>query len=424
VNAANIVAGGSVVGHISVAEVDSPYPYALMLPQSDTERLLEEHLSSLGIRVERQVEMTTFTPGANQVSFVLRHADGREESGAAEWLIGCDGAHSTVRHGLGMSFLGNTLQSNWILADVHVKGYPFAETEITTFWHEDGVLVVFPISPGRFRIVANVDIPEGAQSADPTLDEVQQVIERRGPGGITLSDPVWLAAFRINERKVADYRAGRVFLAGDAAHVHSPAGGQGMNTGMQDAFNLAWKLAMTYHKNCSDRLLESYSPERSEVGQQVLSAAGRLTEVALLKNRAAQAVRDFAARVLFGFAPVREAMAENLTELAINYHHSPLNGPKAHGVGAPKPGDRVRPVAGQTPVGAGDRPRFALLAEQSEAVRNLASQFASVLDAEMRPALDAGGMWLVRPDGYVACTAKQDDTRTIAEYLQGLGARR
>ncbi|HEY1411624.1 MAG TPA: FAD-dependent monooxygenase, partial [Rhodopila sp.] len=324
VDAANIIAGGKPVGHISFATVESAYRYALMLPQSDTERLLEAHLGRLGVGVERRVEITGFTCDDNGVAAVLRHGDGREEAIRTEWLIGCDGAHSTVRHTLGLTFEGETLQSDWILADVHMTGFPFPDTEIATYWHQDGVLVVFPISPGRFRIVADIGVADGHEPESPTLEEVQAVLSRRGPAGLVVSDPIWLSGFRINERKVGDYRSGRVFLAGDAAHVHSPAGGQGMNTGMQDAFNLAWKLAMVCRQSGSAAVLDSYSVERSEVGRQVLRAAGRLTEVAMMKNHAAQAVRNLVGRFMLGLAPVRRAMVDTMTEVSIGYVHSPL----------------------------------------------------------------------------------------------------
>ena len=149
-----------------------------------------------------------------------------------------------VRHGLGMQFEGDTLPSDWILADVHLDGVPKPD-EVGVFWHATGTLVMFPIAPGRYRVIADVeDAHGGATGRTRQLKTSKAVIDTRGPGGITASASIWLASFRINERKVADYRAGRVFLAGDAAHVHSPAGGQGMNTGMQDACNLAWKLAL------------------------------------------------------------------------------------------------------------------------------------------------------------------------------------
>lgn len=132
--AANIIAGNKLIGHISIATVNSPYPYALMLPQSETERLLEEHLNRQAVTVERQVEVTSFASSESSVTSVLRKAGGQEETLTTEWLIGCDGAHSMVRHGLGLSFEGDTLPSDWALADIHLKGYPFGETELATYW--------------------------------------------------------------------------------------------------------------------------------------------------------------------------------------------------------------------------------------------------------------------------------------------------
>ena len=283
-------------------------------------------------------------------------------------------------------------------------------------------MAVFPISPGRYRVIADSGRSEGPHPADPTLDQVQEVVERRGPGGVVVSDPIWLAGFGINERKVAHYRSGRVFVAGDAAHVHSPAGGQGMNTGMQDAINLAWKLALVCGGTCSaEQLLDSYSMERSAVGEQVLKAAGRLTAVGVMKNHTAQAVRNLVAGFVFGLAPIRRAMADTMSEVSVGYEHSQLNGPSAHGLGGPSPGKRATPVAGQVPVGSGNVPRFALFATPTEAVSGLLREHKNLLESTVRPPLGDGGMWLVRPDGYVACTAKDGDVAVIAEYLRGLG---
>jgi 2-polyprenyl-6-methoxyphenol hydroxylase-like FAD-dependent oxidoreductase len=419
--AANIVAGAKRIGHINLAGIDSFYPYALMLPQSKTEELLETHLESLGIRVERHVALVGFTDTGGAVTATLRGADGRQESLQSEWLVGCDGAHSTVRHGLGLSFEGDTLQSDWILADVHLSGQSVSVTELSVYWHEEGVLAVFPICPGRFRVIADLGRAGGAEPGAPTLEDVQQVLDRRGPQGLAVSDPVWLSGFRINERKVKDYRVGRVFLAGDAAHVHSPAGGQGMNTGMQDAFNLAWKLALVCRgASATGRLLDSYSVERSAVGEQVLVDAGRLTAVAVMKNHAAQSVRNFVGSVLFGLAPLRRAMADTLAEVSIGYRHSPLNGPGVHSLGGSEPGARVAPVAGQTPIGAGEAPRFALFAETNEAVIRLIHDYGDLLEPAARPPLRSGGLCLVRPDGYTACVAKDGEIRVLAAYLDAL----
>lgn len=150
VTAANIIAGTKVIAHLDVATVQSPYPYALMLPQSETERLLEEHLGRQGVSVERLTELKSFETRGNGVVAVLRRPDGREETLEAEWLVGCDGAHSAVRKGLGLSFLGETLQSDWLLADVHLAGYPLPDSEIAVYWHKEGCWRCFRSRRGGF----------------------------------------------------------------------------------------------------------------------------------------------------------------------------------------------------------------------------------------------------------------------------------
>ncbi len=425
--AANIADGREEIARITFDGVVSPHPYALMLPQSETERILEEHLATLGVPVEREVELTGFADGgAGGVSSMLRHADGREEAVEASWLIGCDGAHSTVRHQLGMEFHGDTMISDWILADLHLTGVPHPG-EISVVWHADGVLAIFPISQDRYRVIADAGNAEGrTPRPDPTLDEVQAVLDRRGPGGIAASAPIWLAAFRINERKVEHYRAGRVFLAGDAAHIHSPAGGQGMNTGMQDACNLAWKLALVTKGHCADALLDSYSIERSAVGDKVLKAAGRTTTIGIMRGAIRQSVRNHIASLLFGLSAVRNAAADALTELFIGYPDSPLTVPGGHSHGGPAAGERAPIRSGEPLVGAGDSPRFALFAapDNSAEWTGLLARYPDLLEPHLREPFEKGGLWLVRPDGYVALTAKANEWEKAATYLDAFAPAR
>src|SRR5580700_2237895 len=174
--AVNFVANdGELMGHVSMDSVKSPYPYGLMLPQSETERLLEERLRGLGVTIERQVELTTFTSGDHGVEARLRHADGHEETVSADWLVGCDGAHSAVRHCLGATFSGETLNSDWMLADVHMRGYPCPDSEASVYWHRDGVFVIFPISPGRYRVLADLPASGAEHPSAPTLEQAQAV---------------------------------------------------------------------------------------------------------------------------------------------------------------------------------------------------------------------------------------------------------
>ena len=256
VHRARISRGSDLIGDVTFDGVKSRYPFALMIPQSETERLLEERLEEYGTKVERRTELSGFAVRPEGVTANLRSADGKEERVEADWLIGCDGAHSTVRHGLA----GSAQPSDWVPADLHLEGLNCNKLDI--FWHA-GILAFFPIVGDRYRVIADLGpVKTAAGHADPTLEEVQTLVDERGPGNIHLHDPFWLSGFRINERKVKDYQRGRVFLAGDAAHIHSPAGGQGMNTGMQDAFNLAWKLGMVLHGAAKPSLLNSYSIER------------------------------------------------------------------------------------------------------------------------------------------------------------------
>ena len=228
------------------------------------------------------------------------------------------------------SSTGHADPNDWMLADVHIEG-PLAADEVSVFWHDKGVLAFFPIKRDRFRMIADTSSAASTDEhpADPTLADAQAKVDERGPSGLTLSDPVWLANFRINERKVRDYRHGRILLAGDAAHIHSPAGGQGMNTGMQDAFNLAWKLALIQRgKGQAEPLLESYSAERSAVGDQVLKNAEKFTAIATIKNSVGQWLRNHIAPIMGSFQFVRDQIRDDWYELSINYRHSPLSAEK------------------------------------------------------------------------------------------------
>jgi 2-polyprenyl-6-methoxyphenol hydroxylase-like FAD-dependent oxidoreductase len=403
-DAVNFIAGDKLIGRVGMGTVDTPYPFGLMIPQADTERLLDEFLGELGVAVERGVEVTDFSQGEGGVDATLLHSDGQQESMSADWLIGCDGAHSMVRHSVEAPFTGETMDSDWMLADLHMRGYPCPDSEASVYWHKDGVFVIFPISPGRYRLVADLPPSGETHRPTPTLEQVQAIIDRRGPPGMTAFDPIWLAGFRINGRKVSEYRWGRAFLVGDAAHVHSPAGGQGMNTGMQDAFNLAWKLALVARRECREELLDSYTPERSYVGDQVLKSAARLTLAGTMKNPVAQLVRNAVSHILLGMTPVQNAFANTMTQVTIGYPNSPLNGPDiAHD--DHKAGQRFRPALEGAPAAAGRAPRFELFAASDAVAKGLPPALANLISIRIDPKL-GDHLYLVRPDGYLACSTR------------------
>ncbi|MCA0305243.1 MAG: FAD-dependent monooxygenase [Proteobacteria bacterium] len=410
--------GSTAVAEVSLAGMDTRYPYALMIAQSETERVLEEQLAARGVRVERQVEMTGFADKGSGIEAVLAKADGSTETVTADWLAGCDGAHSTTRHELGLAFEGTTMDSDWYLADIHVTGLE-PQDRLHIFWHRDGILAFFPITPGRWRVIADIGpAGVGGRHADPTLDEIRAMVAQRGTPGIALSDPVWLSSFRINERKVKQYGKGRVFLSGDAAHIHSPAGGQGMNTGMQDAFNLAWKLAHVVKGTAKRSLLDSYSPERSAVGDMVLRNAGRMTDAAITRNPLLQTLRNTVVKFALSFPQVVHVMADTLSELNIAYPDSPLSksgAPRAHGV---RPGQRWPEVL----VAGARLPRFAAVGP-ADVVTDLVRRFpALVQPARESMRGDPRDLVLVRPDGYVGFAGAASDAAGAASYLAAIAA--
>jgi len=445
-------------------QIESPYNFALMIPQSETERLLAEHLATFGLRVEREIELTGFAQQADGVTCSLRNSAGNIEQVRTKWLLGCDGAHSTVRHALGVEFSGDAEPNDWMLADMQVTG-PLPDDELSIYFHQSGLVAFFPIVGKRFRMIADLGVAQpGAAPATPTLADVQRILDERGPGGLTASDPVWLSGFRIHERKVANYRAGRVFLAGDAAHIHSPAGGQGMNTGMQDAFNLAWKLGLVHHGRAGDALLDSYSVERSAVGDLVLRNAGAMTRVATLRNPIAQKARDTAYRLFSSWRIVQHGLSDTLSELSINYRHSPLSdqhrGVSAHGwlLGGGVPsGDRapdgaltvaatgeattlfetfrgtrhqlllftgVEPTASVTQqlteISAAVDSRFPDLVA-SHTIGPAATSGVTLIDADLsvhrRYAAAAPTLYLIRPDGYVTYRSQPAEASGLLVHL-------
>jgi 2-polyprenyl-6-methoxyphenol hydroxylase-like FAD-dependent oxidoreductase len=418
VHGAQISNGKDVVARVTLDSIDSRFPYALMIPQCDTERVLEERLASHGVKVERSTELVGFTDKGSAVEATLKKPDGSSETLSADWLAGCDGAHSAVRHGLGLPFEGSTMDSNWWLADGNIAGLA-PKDKLHIFWHRDGILAFFPILGDRFRVIGDLGVATGNErSADPTLEEINAMLARRATPGVVLSDPFWLSSFRINERKVKNYSKGRVFLAGDAAHIHSPAGGQGMNTGMQDAFNLAWKLALVVEGSARPSLLDSYSPERSAVGDRVLKNAGRLTEAAILRNPVLQGIRNTVAKFASGFPFVQHKIADQLSEMDIGYPESPLTVKNGHVANGPKSGERW---PDRLPAGAAGA-KFTALGP-AEVVAALSAKFPKlVLPAPAQDPTHKTALRLIRPDGYVAYAGAAKDQKQAEAYLAALAA--
>jgi 2-polyprenyl-6-methoxyphenol hydroxylase-like FAD-dependent oxidoreductase len=272
----------------------SDLPYGeLGLPQYETERLLTRHLARYGIEVERGVTLASLAQGDGEVTVQLDHAAGGSEQAIFRYVIGCDGAHSTVRHALGIAFPGDAFPMMFMLGDVHIDwDAPLGMAVRALRLVEDGppdMFIAIPLPEhGRYRVsaLAPPDIASsrvsdhGIQSelGGPDLPLIQAIADRLVPGKPRLSEMRWSSLFRISMRLADHYRLGCVFLAGDAAHIHPPTGGQGMNTGIQDAYNLAWKLALVLKGAVPEALLDGYEAERRPVGADVVARTRAASE--------------------------------------------------------------------------------------------------------------------------------------------------
>ena len=431
---ATLRSGGAVLGRPSFDDVASAYNFALMIPQRDTERLLAAHLDGFGVRVEREAELVRFAEVDGRVEALLRNADGRQERVEAAWLIGCDGAHSTVRHGLGLPFSGSAQGDDWVLADVRLEGEVAPPPdEIATYLHRDGPFVVFPIPAGRARVIASVGRSDPAHPKPmPTLEEVQALVDERAGGGFRVTDPVWLANFRINERKVAEYRYGRVFLAGDAAHIHSPAGGQGMNTGIADAINLAWKLATVVKGQAADSLLDSYEAERQAFARKLVQTTDRLFTFATAEGGFAAFARTRIAplvmRVADDIGSVRAFMFRVVSQTMLDYHDSPLSAGKA---GTVSGGDRLPFVRFEGGDNYGSLSAIGwqvhVYGAARSDLRTWCERHGVALHAfawrteHGRAGLAQDAAYLLRPDTYVALADPQGSPEALGRYFSERG---
>ena len=281
---------------------------------------------------------------------MLRTADGATETVRCRWLVACDGAHSAVRKATGMPFVGATYPDEFIMADAELD-WELPDGELYTFPSPAGIFAAFAM-PGehRFRIFGNVAPgPEGpsAEYSEPTHEEFQAMIDERVPYPAKVVQEYWVTRYRVHRRGVPRYRDGRVFLVGDAAHVHSPAGAQGMNTGIQDAYNLAWKLALVVRGVADESLLDSYHADRHPVGVRLLRTTDRMFGVIAGQNWLARTARgrvapQLASRLLTRRA-LRRSLLGTLSQLRLSYPESPINAESGTGWGdAPAPGDRAR----------------------------------------------------------------------------------
>ena len=453
------------------AAADTRFPFILFVSQAETEALLGSHLTSHGVTIERGVELTELSADSEGVDVRLRHGNGQEERLRAEYLVGCDGAHSTVRKRAGISFEGDAYLQDFMLGDVEADASDPMLTpgSLHSFGGRRETAMFFPLrNPRTWRVIAvsgGLASPSATRpvaSDEPltgelTLPELQAVVDGATGGGVQLRDPAWLAHFRLHHRQASRYAAGRVFIAGDAGHIHSPVGAQGMNTGVQDAWNLGWKLALVAAGRVHPVLLDSYEAERWPVGRALLRYTDRAFSV-FTRSMSGSAVASWIRRAIVPRVIPRVMRAERVraiafrfvSELAIAYRNSPavLEGEPLLTRG-PHAGDRLpdadlvvndRATTLQREVSGAC---FHLLLcgspetwdSQANAVTTLVTRW-DVLRAHhltrspspdclvddagtalSRLGVDDAGQYLVRPDGYIAYRCAGVDLGGLERYL-------
>ena len=375
----------------------SRFGYGLGIPQRETELILRERVAELGGEVEPRMELLAFEQRESGVVAQVKDAGGAVRSIEAEFMVGCDGAHSRVRNGLGLKFEGRPYPERWLMADGHLDWSATPDESHAFFQSRGGAVVLLPL-PGRLWRVVLPFVGERAPG-NPTLEEIQALIDQRAPHRLVLSNPTWLTEFSCQLRLASGYRVGRVLLAGDAAHIHTPAGGQGMNVAIQDAFNLAWKLSLVLSGSSPEWLLDTYEAERRPVAEGVLSLTDGIVTMARITNPVKRLPRDAIVPVASRLPIIQRRAARRTGQLHVSYRSSRL------AVGAPA-GDRMPDVQ------VGGRRLYETLRSRKHvlvAPRPLDGLEAHSEHVDLVPGKETV---LVRPDGYVAARGA-----AVREYL-------
>jgi 2-polyprenyl-6-methoxyphenol hydroxylase-like FAD-dependent oxidoreductase len=299
----------NVLAEIDFQKIDSRYNFTLMCPQNQMERHLLERLQAMGGAVKRPAEVLGISASADAAELSIS-TGGRVERMETAWLVGCDGASSVVRQQTDIPFEGGAYAQSFVLADVRME-WPFDNEEVSLFFAPEGLVVVAPLPDNRYRIVATVD----DALSDPSVEFFEALLHRRGPSHCgRIAQAIWTSRFRVQHRVARSLRKGRVLLCGDAAHVHSPAGGQGMNTGIQDAVSLARALDAVL-RGGGEAGLDEWARSRHAVAKDVVATTDRMTRIATVRSAAGRSVRNSLISFFGQLPPLRSAFARNLAEL-------------------------------------------------------------------------------------------------------------
>jgi 2-polyprenyl-6-methoxyphenol hydroxylase-like FAD-dependent oxidoreductase len=437
---ARLIVGGKVRGEVDFSDIGkgmSAYPYVLIVEQGKHEALIYDHVKSKGRDVRWQTELQSFSQDDNGVTAVIKNSSGETEIVEAKFLVGCDGAKSPVRHGLGLKLEGSTFERMFYVADVEID-WEFRNDALMVFLMKNNLLAFFPmVGDNRWRIVGTFPEEFTKDEGEVLYDEIEEQIKLDAELNLDITKVNWFSTYKVHARHVNKFSEGRCFLAGDAAHVHTPAGAQGMNTGIQDGYNLAWKLAMVLRGACNKAILDSYNEERLENAENLLKTTDRFFNLVASPEPVLSYLRThvfpYVAGVAFSIDAVKKFVFPRISQIGINYRHSALTD-HSDGQLDVKAGDRFPyfTVDGASIYDRLREPKFHLISfsdghagPQNTALGAELERIVDRCEIPLFPHVaeifgtDRSFNVLLRPDNYIATITGDASLAPIENYLQG-----
>lgn len=437
-----LLEGGEILNEVDLSNLGeglSSYPYMLILEQDKNERLLYGYMQAHGKQALWQTELESFEQNESGVTARIKNASGEVQIVEADYLVGCDGPRSPVRHALGLSFEGSTFEQLFYVADVEID-WKYSYDALQVCLTDKAVVAFFPMKgEKRYRIVGS--FPEGTKREpdDFLYEEIEQRIKDEAGIELELSNVRWFSVYKVHTRHVERFSKGRCFLAGDSAHVHTPAGGQGMNTGIQDAYNLAWKIALVLRGEADERILETYNDERLENAKNLLETTDRMFNIIAGTDWFLNLIRTTifppVAKYVLSIDAVRKRFFPMVSQIGINYRNHTLSEQKGNGKFEVKAGDRMPYflVDGASVYDKLHKPKFHLVTfsdgtSDYQTTRNeIESKYTNLVDYHVVPlyphvreifGTDKPFSVLLRPDNYLGFISSDTTAEDLGNYMK------
>lgn len=438
---ARLIESGEIRAEVELTNIGtgmSPYPFLLIVEQGKHEKRLNDHLLSAGVEVRWNTELQDFTQDDGGTSATIKNSSGETETIEAKYLVGCDGSKSLVRHSLGLTFEGSTFERFFYVADVEID-WKFSHDALQVCLAQSTITAFFPMPGGtdRYRIVGT--FPEGHQVDEGEIlyEEIEKQIIADTSMDLDITKVNWFSVYKVHTRHANRFRKDRCFLAGDAAHIHSPAGAQGMNTGIQDGYNLAWKLAAVIKAGASENILETYNDERVKNAERLLKTTDRIFSLGASPEPVTAFLRlhvvPYIANFLVGLEVVQKAIFPLISQIGINYRHSDLSVDETHF--HIKAGDRMPyfTVDGTSIYDRLREPKFHLIVfsdgsgELPDLESYLTGIYPGLVDFHTVPlypniaetfGAKQSFMLLLRPDNYIGLQSAEVSAEKVEGYLE------